>query len=354
MGGRSIHGPAGEWKAYYFYYHASLDRLLRKLVCPLVQKALAAACIDSFFFVRYRLGGPHVRLRWRVSAESGSAQTELLLRDAAEDFFSIWPSRESLPEEEILRTNREMLLAEKSSSAQEMLVMADNSWSPFPVEFEVERYGGSEHLDYSLDLFAVSSVSVLKLLKNNEHAKPNWSRMALLELYLELAWGLADGQDELRELANYALSFMGAQFGPCADDADREFAGKAPQLLAWAEHRLRQFAGEVEGGALPLLAEAAVRLRAGLEDLSPQQRWYLCASHLHMTANRMGIMNPEEVYLSRILFRVLEVLRAGKPELWMRLQSGTSRRKMDAAQRSSRKLARAAMADFLHVETTHG
>jgi hypothetical protein len=353
----SLPEATGKWKAYHFFYHASLDRLLRKLVSPLIQRALVEACIDRFFFIRYHLGGPHVRLRWRVLGESGCVRAEALLRKMAADFFRSYPSRESLPEEEILRNNRTILLAEESSLAEETLVMADNTWSAFPADFEVERYGGSEHLNGSLDLFAVSSAYVLKLLRKNEQANPNWPRMALLDVYLELAWGLAGNHEELLGLVDYALSFMGASFNPCADEADRLFTRKAPQLLAWAEQRLSELAGQTPGLAappLPLLAEAACRLRAELKGFSPHRLPDLCASHLHMTANRMGIMNPEEVYVSRILFRTMEALRTEKPALWTTIESATVQRKNNGTLRSSGEIARSAVTDFLKGEAAHG
>jgi hypothetical protein len=53
-----------------------------------------------------------------------------------------------------------------------------------------------------------------------------------------------------------------------------------------------------------------------LAELPEKARWYLAASHIHMTANRLGLTNGEEVYLSRMLFRAVETLRRATPAVW--------------------------------------
>lgn len=47
-----------------------------------------------------------------------------------------------------------------------------------------------------------------------------------------------------------------------------------------------------------------------LEDLDRPTRFRIGASQIHMTASRLGLSNPEEVYLSRISSLVLDHVQA--------------------------------------------
>ena len=47
--------------------------------------------------------------------------------------------------------------------------------------------------------------------------------------------------------------------------------------------------------------------------LDLNRRWVIGGSQLHMTANRLGVSNPEEVYLSRLLSRTWLDFQARQP-----------------------------------------
>jgi hypothetical protein len=42
----------------------------------------------------------------------------------------------------------------------------------------------------------------------------------------------------------------------------------------------------------------------------------VAASHIHMTANRLGVNNAEEIYLLRLLLRAYNSLRTAEPGIW--------------------------------------
>jgi len=284
------------WRACHIFYHADQNRLLRELVDPLMRELLAARMIDRFFFVRYELGGPHVRLRWRISSDTAQEAVEAALADRAEQFFARWPSITPVPHERIHAVNRALQSATPSEAD---MVYSDNTFAWFPVQFEIDRYGGIDCLSDSLDLFCLSSARVLEMLDTNRDDRTGWTRTAMLRITLRLARALAVDEHDFRALAAYGERFMGPQFAAYAKRADEFFARKKHALIMLVRRELEH---ELEDE----LAAAARRFAGRLAGLPADARWYAAASHIHMTANRLGLTNAEEVYLSRMLLLAYE------------------------------------------------
>ena len=327
-------GPEVErsWRAYEIFYHAHQDRLLGRLVLPLVRDLLREGVIDRFFFIRYELGGPHVRLRWRAPSDSDVDAAEALLAERAADFFALWPSPEPLPEEEVRRTNRMLLDLDPMTRSEDDQVHPDNSWRAVPPLFEVERYGGPECVGASLDLFTLSSARVLQWLGARDEPGGGWVRPAYLRLTLQLAWGLAGGEEEFFDLAGYGPRFMGEAFAPCVEQGDAVFTKRRGEMI----ERVR---GDLEALADPDLPGANIADIAGMAAAGcclGGGNWYTLASHIHMTANRLGLKTTEEVYLSRLLWRAADALRREQPSAWedlWRQRAGFAERGPAAASR---------------------
>lgn len=314
---RSTEPPA--WHAHHIFYHGDRPLLLRKLLRPLLASLVEDGRIDRFFFINYALGGPHVRLRWRAVTDPG--QTEAELRRATADFFCRWPSTESIPEEEILRRNVSIIADDPLAGPEEAAAFPDNSLRRFPFRFEVERYGGEAFLDHSLDLFTFSSVKVLELLEQETALSRGQALSRMLRLVVEQAWGLAEEPRELIDLVGYGVNFMGAYLPGCVEQGDRVYAQRRDQFRQLLERQLEDLAEDAAAGSRhPLsFAEAGRRFAREIRDLPYETRWFIGASHIHMTANRLGFFNPEEVYLCRLLRLAIEELVAARPSFWHRL-----------------------------------
>src|SRR3954451_23309696 len=76
------------WRAARVFYHGDRDAMLRHLVWPLLTQLTAERLCDRFYFVRYSLGGPHLRLRWRLRQEADAGRAENVLARLAGDFFA--------------------------------------------------------------------------------------------------------------------------------------------------------------------------------------------------------------------------------------------------------------------------
>lgn len=291
---------APEWASYHIFYHGPGDRLLSRLVLPVVRDLWNRGRIDRFFFLRYGLGGPHVRLRLlcapEVREEAGAT-----LRQAAEGFFARWPS-ETLGDGEIRRQNRPF--AASHSPAELDAVYPNHSVVEVPFEPEVERYGGPDLIGSSLDFFCVSSAHVLDLISRHaEEPRPRRLSHAMRAL-LRQALGFAAGGRELPAIAAYAAAGQGPGTSLLLVRADQEFARCPEDYL----DLVREETEASQGSPLTAAARALERRLRGTADPA---WWRIVGSQLHMTANRLGLMNVEELYLGQILRRALE--RAGAP-----------------------------------------
>ena len=128
--------PGSEWLyARVYAGPATIDRLLRRAIGPLVRQARAAEWIDRWFFIRYADPDWHVRLRFH--GDPVVLQEKLL------------PA---------LHNALAPLLADGSSWRVDLGTY----------EREVERYGGDEAIDLAERLFEADSDSVLEII---EHVK---------------------------------------------------------------------------------------------------------------------------------------------------------------------------------------
>ncbi|HEY3571438.1 MAG TPA: lantibiotic dehydratase C-terminal domain-containing protein [Thermoanaerobaculia bacterium] len=296
------------WRSCHVHYHGDGDRLLLHLVHPLVATLLAAGAIDRFFFVRYELGGPHVRLRLRA-LPGRSGEVEAAVAEAATAFLALHPSVRPLPPETVERRTREILAADPGES--DATLYPDNSFRFVPFLPEVDRYGGPERIGLSLDFFGLSSAHALELLRL--FAGAPWPRRIprVLCALAAHALGFARDEAELLRLLGYAAVPAGHPLASWAARGDRIFEERPEAFRAL----LASLAG---AGETELLA-AARRLAAGAGRAAPPARELLFKSHMHMTANRLGLRNPEEACVGRILWRAAHDsgrLAPGLREAW--------------------------------------
>ncbi len=293
------------WLCYHLYYHEDLSRAILRFVRPAVASLVAAGSLESFFFIRYGLGGPHLRLRLLPAAGRGEA-VAAAVEARAGGFLAEHPSTSRL-DREALRRGSEAIVAADPHEV-DAAVYPDNSFLALPFRPEVERYGGPERLAASLDFFAVSSAAALEVAARHEGAPRSRLLGVAFSLLVRQALGFAAGdaewQAEWQALVRYGVDSFGGAMPAIVAKADGVLAaqGDAFRQLFDRELALLQTgvaAGSV--GAAAWLGEAARRLSlaVGMADAAAHRR--IGISQLHMTANRLGLSNPEEVYLSRIL-----------------------------------------------------
>lgn len=304
--------PAEGWRGFHLFYHGDQDRLLTDLVGPLAASLLMDGLIRRFFCIRYSLGGPHVRLRMELDA-ANAPTVAARVHDAAAAFFARRPSTESLPEERIHQLNRGIIADDPFADEADDLVLPDNSVVEFPVHIEVDRYGGPALYGHSLDFFAISTLEALRFLEVHAGRSAGRRMAGVVRLLVQQAWGHAGDAEEFVPLASYAVGTLGARLAGLVSVADAAFERGHSSMCALVRAELAALAEPGEG---PALTEAARALAHVVRGAPGRERRMIATGQMHMTANRLGLLNGEEVYLCRILARTLEAVAEADPDFW--------------------------------------
>ena len=296
------------WLSFHLYYYETLLRPILGFVRPAVVELLQSEAIDRFFFIRYGLGGPHVRLRLQPSPGKRE-EVEARVQKLATEFLAQSPSKSNLTREALEKSTKAMLASDLHETDGN--VYPDNSLLEFPFRPETNRYGGPDLLQASLDFFTVSSLEALAFL--NRHASAPKSRQLpwMFRLLFRQAAGFAADMDELNSILRYAEISWGKEFPNIVEKADATFQAQRDIFISLIKEEIRICFDEPS--PRPELLEAARLLGQATKEVSSDRRWVIGGSQLHMTANRMAASNPEEVYLSRLLFRAWEQFQAAKP-----------------------------------------
>lgn len=313
------------WHAFHLFYYDDRDWVLLDAILPVVRRLLNQRAIKSFFFIRYGLGGPHVRLRLQVrpGAEEGVAAE---VEKSAHRLFNQRPSRRQIEQEQLARATAR-ISSHDLTTEHEQEIQPDNSLRSAPFDPEIERYGGSRYLPASLGLFAISSAVTLRCLSQIAGSAERGRLLgSAAEILCRQALGYARNSAELARLLSYSLGQWEREHPRAARQAaeagDRQKEALVSLILREVEQRLALSPPVRLGDAQDPLAVGSLLLSRALVELEPVRRIYIGWSHLHMTANRLGLRNSEEVYLSALLSAALEEARKQHPEVVERLDSG--------------------------------
>jgi hypothetical protein len=311
-----------QWRSYHLFYRGNYDRVLTDFVRPVVAVLLRDREIESFFFIRYAVGGPHLRIRV-LPGPRGTDTVDQRLSDTARDFLARYPSPEAGPGQDSKQR--------VSTASQEL---AADTFQRCPPEFELDRYGGSAYFVYSLSFFALSSVQALYF--TDLYLARSWAqRLALFFRQLaRQAWSFSCDQDEFLSLLYY-FSDWGYTLGSIAERADQKFNEQQESLcsLLCAElDQLDQTSVFWTDPKLALLNTAGgQRLSWEIRSAGSSARSSILMSQMHMTANRLGLRNVDEMYVSRLLYRAAEEIRKSHRKTWRHVERTLTRHAHSAA-----------------------
>jgi hypothetical protein len=301
------------WHSYHLLYHGSRSRLIAEAVRPAAGDLLARGHIDRFFFIRYNLGGPHVRLRLRGPADLAAAMRETLAA-ATGSFFARHPSASTVPDETIRRVNRTILATDLME--RDGAVYPGHSLQEIPFRPETERYGGPELLGHSLDFFMVSSLEALRFLESHGAAPRGRQMTEISRILIRQALGLAGDPGEIGALLEYPMETWGDPLSDFVARGDAAFERQRDPLVALLRDEVERFLSDPPPAGLA----PARRLRWEIRATGERALRTIQSGQMHMTANRLGLANPEEVYLSRLLSRAARDLADTEPGLWRDLE----------------------------------
>jgi lantibiotic biosynthesis protein len=273
--------PGSEWLYAKLYTGAgTADRVLNKLIGPLVQSALHSGAADSWFFVRY--GDPDWHLRLRLHGDADRLHAEVLPQ----------------------------LYAAAG-------VLLDDGWlwrvQLDTYEREVERYGGLRGIELAEQVFAADSEAVLRIvaaLSGDAGLDLRW-RLAMLGIDL-LFEDLGLSLEEKRSVARRSREGFAREFR-----IDGGFRNEVGKRYRAERASLETLLGG--GEAAPPLAGGAEALRARSLRLAPvtaelrrcaaaghvsQPMTDLAASYAHMHVNRL-VRSAQRVH-ELVLYELLD------------------------------------------------
>jgi thiopeptide-type bacteriocin biosynthesis protein len=325
-----------DWIALHVFYAANANPVLVDCVGPLAAELQDKGLLAKWFFIRYWLEGPHVRLRLLPSAPE---HADAVRKTAEERLAAYLLRRPALYEEDRNSSSdlyKNMYLAEYSQEQWDadygpegtMPFRDNNSVHLMPYDREYARYGGPLAMELAESHFQRSSELVLELLATtNVHVRtallgqsaqfmlalclaflPDESAVATFLTRYRTMWETSyqessEGQHEKFDTSYARMRDRLVHRAVQVRDSVRGVPGVAPtpQERAWIEHAV-----ELRDAVLDLARAGRVVFRDGKAPDDPQDALsVVLSSYVHMTNNRLGVSILDEIYLSYVLRKAL-------------------------------------------------
>ncbi|MEM9921267.1 MAG: thiopeptide-type bacteriocin biosynthesis protein [Bacteroidota bacterium] len=326
------------WLSVHLYYNEPWEIFLTKAIEPYIRTTLDTGIAEQFFFIRYWDRGPHIRLR--IKGQQDLFQ-QLLRPNLEEHFLSYFDSIPST------RTDPNY----PKAFPDDLKWLPNNTVQYIDYQPERERYGGTVGLQLAESHFHLSSSIVLAMLRQ-QGSDWHYDDAMGAAIKLHLSFVAAAGFD-----ATEAFHFFNFFFSNWLPHSFRYFHKRLSkqEYLQQADETLEAFRLAFESQKdilLPyheslweaLMDEEAVfeekllnewiegnrKLKLRIDDafehnsirrpfdyefspvlkqrLSRAQmvRWMFYADYLHMTNNRLGVLNKDEGYLAYLMKECLQ------------------------------------------------
>jgi thiopeptide-type bacteriocin biosynthesis protein len=317
-----------EWLSFHVFYAANSNPILVEGVTPVIRRLRAEGLIERWFFIRYWLEGPHVRLRVLPRRAEDTERVRAEVRAALEAVLARRPALYEADRDDSGELFKRMYLAEYGEDAWNARYGADgvmpyrdnNSVHEIAYERELDRYGGPAGMALSEWHFERSSDLTMRLLATgNMHL-----RTVLLGQTAQLGMGLCfaflrDDAAVAEFLERYRI-FWETSYQEPSDDQHEAFERGFARMRDRLTERLRSVRAAVRdpSGAAGIEGEWAahcVELRERAETLARAGELtfrdgrvtdpavalpILLSSYVHMTANRLGASILDEIYLAYV------------------------------------------------------
>ena len=323
------------WLAAYLYYSEPWEEFLIGTVQPFVNRVFEKKWADQFFFIRYWERGPHIRLRFKGDADTLEKQVKSRLDSYFLDYFKNHPSERQEPDG-----------MEKWQPDHQWF--PNNSVQYIQYEPEIERYGGPHCILIAEKQFEVSSRAVLAVIEESENWDYDRALGAAIQLHLGFAFALGMDLVEATEFySRISRMWFARAYGYTEDISAEELKKRQDTTLkAFEENFEKQkstlvpyhqtlWGAFTEGiefeqewlnlwvNRMKSIGEELIHAQQQKKLLIPQwfkpepnqktpakrqEVWTVLESYVHMTNNRLGILNRDEAYLGFLIKESLQAM----------------------------------------------
>ncbi|HET8841763.1 MAG TPA: thiopeptide-type bacteriocin biosynthesis protein [Ktedonobacteraceae bacterium] len=328
-----------DWISIHIFYHGDQNHLIVNCIAPLVEELREQGLIKRYFFIKYWVEGPHVRLRFLPTSDADVEKIKWNTERAITAFLQKRPALYSLSYDIFAPIYKNMFVGEYGEARWQevygdegiMPLRQNNTFDYIEYEPEYSRYGGVEGVELAEWHFEHSSDTVINLLREVNVNVQSILLGRSIQLALPFFYGVFETDERvLFALDQYIATWMGRD--PQQSHRIRQYEKKYQRMSAILTQRIRKIREymlnkhssarrtETEENWKKHIIEFRLRLQklytankliADFE--SPQASsftlddvyHYLQSSYVHMTNNRLGVSIPQEVYIGYLLKRAL-------------------------------------------------
>jgi thiopeptide-type bacteriocin biosynthesis protein len=309
------------WIAAHLYHSNSLDKLIVEGILPFIEVVTKEKSINQFFFIRYNERGQHIRLRLKVPDHA--IKIERLKQYLISHFMSYF----------------------KNFPSKVIMSLEKKDWFPNDsIQFikyipEFERYGGKVGVLLAEKQFYFSSRKVLMILHQKRKVWDySYTLGFALQLHLGFAFAMKFKIDEVRDF--FAKIFY--DWLPLVIvNTNEEIADRKETVLRAFELKFE----EQKASIIPLIEKLISSSTIGIEFtwldewinenreigrmlkflikkgelktktggivnfLKSDSCFSILGSYVHMTNNRIGVLNQDESFLAFLIIKSIDELK---------------------------------------------
>lgn len=316
------------WLSAHIYYSEPFEKLLIMGMKPILEQLQKTKEIKGYFFIRYWERGPHIRLRIQADTKMLEEQIKPFLLRTFQEFMKIHPSE------------RKESVWKKLSISQRWY--PNNSVQFIQYEPEITRYGGEYCIDIAEKHFQYSSDTVLKILALEKDWSYDRALGVAIQLYLSFSHAIGlnisqtisffsrvyaswiprayqlipatEGQEETVRMEKLLIAFKSTyekqkntlvpfmiSFWKQLENKQRFDADWLTEWITKMKETDEKLIEKQKEGKLKPPFQVQMQNITNLDSKKLLERWSVYYSFIHMTNNRLGILNHDEGYLGFLL-----------------------------------------------------
>lgn len=279
-----------KWLSYYIFLEPPYEPCLTELVYPLTKKLQQMNQISQFFYIRYREGGHHIRLRCKPKREQNRYLTSQIIEDSIKQYQN-----------------------------QTRLVSSYRQQEYIP---EVVRYGGLHAIELAHKQFYLSSHVILDYFLK-QSPEPSYGNKLAFATLLHLISVLVFETVDHARFSEYLIACYTKTNDTTADKSMIVLAqNQAQQKLPFYHQIISTMFStqQFESVLLRQWLDGSKQIHNSLIKRNLEKKlsfnhshslsnpvWLIQANYFHMTNNRLGIVNKDETFICYVIHYLLKL-----------------------------------------------